>query len=323
MPIVLNPTAGDVHVNRPLTNFGQKFLMSSDLFVSLTAMPNLPVAKQSDLYYEFSRADFYRDQAEERADGAESAGGGFSLSTNPYFARVYAFHKDVTDRQRANQDDQIRLDNSATQYVTHKLMILRERLFLTTFLNTAGNYGSNTANVNWLPAGSNPITDIRTQKRAIHGATGYRPNKLLLSRSAFDTLLDNDEVLARITGGALPGQPAIVQRQLLAQLFELDAIYVADSVSNTANEGLAEATAFQAADNALLYYAPNSVSLEEPTLGTQFSWTGLMGNTDAGMRIKRFRMEANEADRIEGQMAFDYRLVSAELGYLFTSVSAA
>jgi len=322
MPIVLNPTAGDVHVNRPLTNFSQKFLLSADMFTSLRAMPNIPVSMQSDLYYVFSRADFYRDQAEERADGAESAGGGFTLSTDPYFCRVYAFHKDVTDRQRANQDPAVQLDNSATQYVSHKLLILRERLFLNAYLNNTGVWGTD-QNVNWLPAGSNPITDLRTAIQTVHANTGFRPNKMLISRTGFDTLLDNDEIIARISGGATNALPAIVQRQLLAQLFELDEIFVADSVSNTAAEGATESTGFQASDNALVYYAPNTVGLEEPTAGLQFSWSGLMGNTENGMRIKRFRMEANEADRIEGQMSFDYKVVSSDLGYLFTSVSSA
>lgn len=321
MPIVTNPTAGDVHVNRPLTNFSQKYLQSEDMFVGTRAMPNIPVSKQSDLYYIFDRADFYRDEAQERADATESAGAGFNLSTDPYFARVYAFHKDVSDRQRANQDDPVQLDQSAAQFVTQKLLIRRETLFATEFL-TAGVWDTDT-NVNWLPAGSNPITDVRGEATAVHGATGFRPNKMLMGRTAWDTLLDNDEIIARISGGALPSQPAIVQRQLVAQLFELDAIFVMDSVSNTALPGAAEATAFIGDDNALLYWAPDTAGLETPTAGIQFSWTGLLGNTGNGLRIKRMRAELLEADRIEGEMAFDYKVVASELGSLFTSVSTA
>ena len=112
-------------------------------------------------------------------------------------------------------------------------------------------------------------------------------------------------------------------RNLIASLFELDAIFVMDSVYNTAVEGAAESNAFIGGDQALLYYAPDTVGLEEPTAAVQFSWTGLLGNTEAGIRIKRFRMEANEADRIEGQMAMDFKLTSAALGYLFVTVSSA
>lgn len=322
MPAVTNPTAGDVHVNRPLTNFSQKFLQDAEAFVALRAMPNLPSAKQSDLYYVFDRADFYRDEAKERADGAESEGGGFNLSTEPYFAKVYAYHKDVTDRQRSNQDEAIRLDESATQYVTHKLLIRRERLFQQRYLagNIWFNGGASASagqDVTWGAANSDPIKDVRDAIRGVHTRTGYRPNKMLIGRTAYDTLVDNDEILSRITGGATAAQPAQVVRTLIAQLFELDEIYVMDSVVNTAAEGASETNVLIGSNDAVIYYAPNSVGLEEPTAGVQFSWTGLMGNTPNGMRIKRFRMEQNEADRIEGQMAFDYKLTSGALGHFF------
>lgn len=333
MPIVTNPTAGDVHVNTPLTNFAQKYLQDNNMFVGMNAMPNLPVQKQSDLYYEFSRADFFRDQAEERADGTESAGGGFKLATNPYFARVYAFHKDVTDRQRTNQDAPIQLDNSATQFVSLKLMIRRERVFQTTYLVpnvwfNGGTAASAGQAANWSLDTSDPIVDVRTAIRSVHARTGLRPNKMLISRTGWDTLLDNDAVLSRITGGATSAMPAMVMRDLVAQLFEIEAIYVMDSVYNSGLEtsgadiNANENTQFVAPDHCLIYYAPDGVGLEEPTAGLQFSWTGLMGATGNGMRIKRFRMESTEADRVEGQMAFDYKVVAPELGYLFIDVSS-
>ena len=169
MPMVTNPTAGDVHVSTPLTNFSQKWIQAQANFVSIDAMPNAPVAKQADLYYEFSRADFFRDEAAERADGAESAGGGFTLSTSPYFANVFAFHKDVTDRQRANADGVVRLDQSVAQFVSLKLMIRREVLFANTFF-VAGQWGTDD-NVNWSGA-STPISDVRVAISAVHAATG-------------------------------------------------------------------------------------------------------------------------------------------------------
>lgn len=325
MPIVTNPTAGDVHVNRPLTNFSQKYLQDQSRFIATRAMPNMPVSKQSDLYYVFSRADFFRDEAEERADGTESAGGSFTLSTDPYFARVYAFHKDVTDRQRANQDELVRLDESAAQYVTQKLLIKREQDFLDAYFGTGiwTATGSDAAvGTAWDADNSTPIEDVRDALSTVHGATGYRPNKMIITREGLDALLDNDEILTRILGGATNSVPAMVQRQLLAQLFEMDEIHVIEAVKNSAAKGAAESTAFMGtAGQALVYYAPNSVGIEEPTAGSTFSWTGFMGATGNGMRIKRFRKESVEADRVEGQMSYDHKVVASELGFLFTGIT--
>ena len=45
-----------------------------------------------------------RDAAELRADGTESAGTGYGLSTDSYSALAYALHKDIGDQVRANSD---------------------------------------------------------------------------------------------------------------------------------------------------------------------------------------------------------------------------
>ncbi|WP_299085073.1 major capsid protein [uncultured Paraglaciecola sp.] len=316
-----NPTPGDVHVNVPLTNFSQKYLQDESNFISLRAMPNLPVGKQSDLYYEFNKGDFWRVQDTARANATESGGGGFRLSTSPYFANVNAWHKDVSDRDRATSDSQIALDNSATQYVSQILMITREIQFAAAFM-TPGNW-TTAVNKDWSSASSDPIADVKTGKRTIQGLTGIRPNKMIFGRQAWDTLTDNDAMLSRITGGANNALPAMVMRTLVAQLFEIDEIFVMDAVKNTAIEGAADAISFIGGDDVLLYYAPNSVSLDEPTAGVVFSWTGFLGATSNGIRIKRFRNEAIESDRIEGQMSYDQKLTAADLGYMFTTVSAA
>ncbi len=335
MSIVQNPTAGDVHVNVPLTNFSQKWLQDSDMFVGLNAMPNLPVSKQSDVYYEFSREDFFRNNAKRRADGTESQGVGFGLSTDQYYADVYALHKDVTDRQRANQDSVISLDRSTSEFVAQQLMIGRELLFQQTFMPAAAGSGTWDTEVTgaaapgagdvvfWDGGVSDPIIDIRTAIRAVHQRTGLRPNKFLLGRQAWDALADNDAILARVTGGATRNLPAMVMRELVAQLFEIDQIYVMDAVVNTAEQGETENTGFISGDNALIYYAPDGLSPDTPSAGAQFSWTGFMGATNNGMRIKRFRSEKTESDRIEGQMAFDYKVTSSELGYYFHNVVSA
>ena len=322
-----NPTAGDVHVNTPLTNFGQRYLQSAANFIAMKAMPNLPVAKQSDQYYEFNRGDFLRDEAEERADNAESAGSGFRLSTDTYFAKVYAYHKDVTDRQRANADAQVKLDYSAAIWVAGKMVMKRETLFHSAYMAT-GKWTTDytpAAGDRWNASTSDPVVQMRTAKRTIQGLTGYIPNKLVISRDAYDALLDNDAVLSRIIGGATKDVPAQVQKQLLTQLFELEEILIQDAVINTAAANIATPAAksigFLSSGRALLYYAPDSVTLDEPTAGCQFSWTGYLGSTPSGFRTKKFRMpESVQADRIEGEMSFDLKLTGPDLGYYFDAV---
>ena len=317
-----NPTAGDVHVNRPLTDFAQKYMQGNAAFVASRAMPNKEVSKQSDLYYTYNRGDWYRDDMELRADGAESAGSSFKLSTDPYFCDVFALHKDVTDRQRANSDTPIMLDNSASQFLGLKALIKRELKFAESFMGTGKWTTDVSPSTKWDAAAGAPISDVRTGLRTVQLLTGYRPNKAVIGREAFDTLQDNDEILDRISGGATRAQPADVTRELMASLFELEEIFVMDSVYNTAVEGAADVNAFIGGDDMLLYYAPNSIGVDEPTAGSQFSWTGQFGSSNNGSRIKRFRMEALESDRVEIQSAFDFKLTAPDLGYFLNNVTA-
>ena len=237
-----DPLAGDVHVSTPLTNFGQKYLQSENSFVSLRAMPNIPVAKQADLYYEFNKGDFWRVEDTARADGTESKGGSFTTSTNPYFADVHAWHKDVTDRQRTNADSQISLDQSAAQYVNQILMISREIAFAATFMTPA----SWTTNINkdWTAASSDPEADVKVGARTIQGLTGMRPNKMICGRQAWDTITGNDAIRSTITGGSTSQNPAKIRKELVAALFEVEEIFVMDAVKNTAIKGAADAITF-------------------------------------------------------------------------------
>ena len=62
-----------------------------------------------------------------------------------------------------------------------------------------------------------------------------------------------------------------------------------------------------------------------PSAGYNFSWTGLAqsGGIGTNTAVSRFRMDQNRADRIEIESAWDYKVISAALGYFFSNPVAA
>ena len=66
---IVNPGPGDVHVNRPLTNISLAYMQDAAAFVADSIFPAIPVMKQSDLYWEYDRDDWNRDEAEEMRPG--------------------------------------------------------------------------------------------------------------------------------------------------------------------------------------------------------------------------------------------------------------
>jgi hypothetical protein len=328
----MNPTPGDVHVNTPLTNISIAYLQDAANFIAARVFPNIPVAKQSDRYYTYDRGEFNRDEMEERAPGTESAGGSYDLDNTPtYFARVYAFHKDVPDQVRSNADAVLNPDREATEYVTHKALIRREKIFAANYFATgiwtqevdgvSGTPGAGQVQ-QWNEDASTPIEDVRAAGTAILEDTGFEPNTLVLGKATYDALVDHPDIIDRIKYGQTPGNPAMANVEALMKLFELERIFVMKAIENTAAKGTAASHAFIGGKHALLMYVTPSPGIMTPTAGYTFSWTGFLGAGQEGNRIKRFRMEALESDRVEIQMAFDAKLVAADLGYFFNGVVA-
>jgi hypothetical protein len=212
----------------------------------------------------------------------------------------------------------IDLDRDATNMVTRQLLIKRDQIWFDTFFKTGVWDNDVTVGTKWNVANSTPIKDIRAQILAMTKATGMRPNTLVLGALVWNVLADHANLLDRIK--AVQG-PQIPTTQLLAQLLDLDQVLVGMSIQNNAVEGAAEDNAFMMDEDSalLLYRNPNPGQLTI-SAGYTFSWRGYMGSTDLGTRIKRFRMEHIASDRVEGEMAFDMKVVAPDLGTFFADV---
>jgi hypothetical protein len=72
---------------------------------------------------------------------------------------------------------------------------------------------------------------------------------------------------------------------------------------------------------ALLVYSAPSPGLMTPSGGYVFEWAGMYGGS-FGQRISSFRMDNLKSTRIEIEACFDMKLVSADLGFFFDSITA-
>lgn len=306
------PVSGDVHVNTPLTNISVAWVQNATNFVADKVFPIVPVEKQSDLYYEFDRGDFLRDEAKARAESSESAGSGFRLSTTSYNCRVEALHKDIDDRVRSNADSVLSLDAAATQFLAQKMAIRRDRRFATQFFTT-GVWGTDSTPSNlWDTSTGTPRKDVDAGKTAILNVTGFEPNTLVMSYAVFVALRSSADVRDQFKYTSADS----IDEAMLARYFGLQNLFVAKGVYNSANEGQTSTGAAIFGKHALLCYVPPAPGLMTPAAGYTFAWSGYTGAVN-GMRTKKFRMENLNSDRIENEMAIDLKTVSSALGYFF------
>jgi len=145
---------------------------------------------------------------------------------------------------------------------------------------------------------------------------------LCMGYEVYSKLRNHPDIVERIKFGQTPGRPAVVNEQTLAAVFDVDRIVVMKAIQNTAKEGLTAVHSFIGGKAALLVYAAPSPGLMTPSGGYTFSWTGYLGASPSGIRMKKFRMESRESDRVEIQQAFDQKLIANDCGSFYTSAVA-
>jgi len=308
------PTSSQVHVDAILTNISVAYMQQAANFVAPQIFPIVPVDKKSDKYFTYTKNDWFRDEAQLRADGTESAGGGYNISTSSYSADVWAFHKDVGDQVRANADAPINPDREAAEFVTNRLLMKMETTFMTKYFTTSiWDTDSTPTNLWDVYTSSDPIDDIETGKQTILSKTGYEANTLVLGYKVFKALKNHPDIVDRVKYTS----SSTVTTDMLARMFEVDRVVIAKSVKATNNEGATGVYAFNAGNHALLTHAAKTPGLLQPSGGYVFSWTGVSQGLGATIGTSRFRMEHLKADRIEGEMGFDMKVVASDLGYFF------
>ena len=325
------PTVYQVHISAALSQIAVAYLQDSDNYVADKVFPMVPVQHQADQYWIYSKNDFFRDEAQQRADATESAGGGFTLSTANYSAAVWAFHKDVGDQVRRNADPALDIDVATTKFIMQRLLIRRERFFATKYLTT-GIWGTDITGVASAPsatqtiywnddANSDPISDVATGQTTILQNTGYEANILVLTWPVYQVLRKHPLIIDRIKY-TNPAYAGTITPKLLAELFDVEEVLVSKAVYNSGSEGNTASFSFIAGKNAFLCYRAPEPGLMIPSAGYIFPWDGFTGMNTMGIRISQIPMPwlGQNTIRTEGEMAFDMQVTGSDLGYFFSGI---
>ena len=325
------PVYGDVHVSAALTDISVAYVQSNDAYIADKVFPLVPVNFQADKYFVFSKSDFFRDEAQIRADATESAGGGFNVSTSSYSANVWAFHKDIGDQVRSNADPAVDIETLSSEFCTQRLLIRRDRQFVSQFLTSgvwctditgvASSPGANQT-IQWSDdVNGDPISDVAAGKTYVLSTTGFEPNKLTMSYPVFQALIKHPLIVDRIKYTSMPTAKNVTAT-LLAEMFDVEQVIVSKAVYNAGVEGGTDNFGWIMGKSALLSYSPASPGLMIPSAGYIFGWRGYTGLNDIGIRTSSWYEQKLRATRVECEMSFDMHIVSTDLGYMFDTIVA-
>jgi hypothetical protein len=326
---------GDVHVNRELSTVSVAYKQQASEFIADKVFPNIPVEKPTDFYNKMGRRAFLQTEMTKRAPRTETPGVDWNFTRDTFATETWGLHHDIEDQFRASADDNWNLDRTGTELITQQALIRREKEWYSSFFTT-GVWGRDAAGVTaaptgtqflmWDQAGSSPIKQFRAARRRFHRRTGLRPNFVVFGADIWDVIIDHPEFIERVK---YTQNTISLSEQLVANALQIDNIYVSESVEaiDGTDELVADAvpqTKYTGTGNAFLlgYRAPRP-NRETPSAGYTFSWRGYLGASAFGGRVKKFRMEAIACDRIEIEMAYDYKAVAPELGEFYTNVVTA
>jgi hypothetical protein len=330
-----NPTQADLHVNVPLTNVSIAYMQSPNAFVADKVFPPVPVQKQSDLYWKYSKSDYRRTDVQKRAPGTETPGVGWNNTTDQYYCEVFGVHKDIDDQERANADSNFNLEREATEFITNQHLLKRDidwaaayfvsGVWGTQYTGVAGTAGANQF-TQWDQSTSDPIGFVSQLFIAFRQLTGFAPNICVMGAYVMAALKQHPDIIDRIKYT----QRGIVTEDLIATLFDVDELYVSYATQTTGPQ-INDAVAQDAAAtysfindglSVLFAYAPRTPSLQSPSAGYMFKWRGLLGGGGSGIRTKRYRMEHLSSDRIEAEQSYTMKVVCPDMGaFLYQAVS--
>lgn len=316
-----NPTHNSVHIDTALTNISVAYMQSADNFIADKVFPFVPVQKQSDKYFKYKKGSFFRDEAQLRAPATESAGGGFKLGTDSYFCNKWAYHKDVDRETILNADAGIDPFRDANEFVMNSLLIRRERLWNAEFMKTgvwATDVVGNTNFAYWDDeAASDPSDDFKVARIAMLKSTGREANTLVVGYEVHEALKRHPLIAANFK---YTGATSITEA-MIAQYLGIQRYFVSKSIYTASDETLDDTPvmSFVTGKDALLCYSAPNASLLQPTAGYTFGWAGMSGLNNMGIATKRIPMPLkDDAERVEVDMAFDLKLVAADMGYFFS-----
>jgi len=335
MPLL---TPSQVHIDQPLTNLTLAYAQSQENFIADKIFPIVGVERQSDKYYIYDRANMNRTgDVKKLAPRTEVNRIGMSISNSSYYADVYGLGMDFDQQTIANEDAALEIRSAGAETLAMRLMIDREERFASTFF-AASIWSTEYAGVASSPSGAQfiqwndytnatPIQNVTNVRRAMQlKSGGFKPNTMVVGKEVRDTLINHPDILARLNGGATVSNTALITDAKIAEIFEVENFYTMEAVKNSSAEGIAESNAFIGGKSALLVHTPSNAGLMSPAAGLTFAWNNIPGANNLGISVESFSDDALKrqqvAEHIQVKMAYDMKVVGADLGAFFATAVA-
>jgi len=272
----------------------------------------------------YLKGAWFRDEAGIRGAGGRAPRGGYPVDLLSLATKEYAFAKEVTDEDRrfasAAGAPPLKPDQDAIEFAAGKIDLSKEvRVANLILTGTWSGVAGEDAGGLWAAGEGNTfLTDVQARIETIRANTGLKPNKLMIDHGTYNSLKRESTVLDLIKYT----ERAVLTKELLAAILELDEVLIGEAIKSTAKETKA-GTDFTASNiweknagkgSAFLYYAPPTPGLKTPSAGYQ---ARVAYEDGSPRRTTTWREAAEHQDVYEVAEETDIVQTGADLGFLW------
>ena len=288
-------------------------------YVSDIIFPEVQVKHRTGKFFKYDKSKF-RIANDLRAPGERSSRVTYGLSVTTYGPlQEHSLEQDIPDEDREEVMDPLSLDQDATENLTERILLRKDYdayTILTTaatgYTNDSNGYTTLSGSSQWSDyANSNPIEDIRIGKDLVKARIMKMPNTLLMGYEVFSKLINHPQILERIKYSQL----GVVTADLMAKVFNVDRILIAEAEQNTSNEADASDTmSYLFGKNAwLLYITPR------PGVRTvSYGYTLRQG----ARKVMSWREDPIETDFIKVKDVYQHMVMAIEAAYRIVTAIA-
>jgi hypothetical protein len=285
-------------------------------FIADDVLPRVPVSKEEFKYRKYALADGFTipDTKVGRTGRPNELEFGFTEETASTVD--YALEDPIPMADMMNAPEGYDPAGHATEMLTNLIMLDREKraadLVLASGTYASSNRTTLSGTSQWSDTTSNPLTAIMTALDSVV----MRPNIAVWGRAVFTKVATHPAIVKAVHGNA--GDSGVATAQQIANLLELEALYVGESWYNSAKRGQTASMARLWGKHAAFIYRD---SLANTRSGTTFGFTAQFGDRVAGKwEDKNIGMRGGF--RVRTGESVKEVVTANDLGYLFIDAVA-
>lgn len=167
-----------------------------------------------------------------------------------------------------------------------------------------------------------PIDDVNDAVEKVYDNCGLWPNALIINRKVFRNLRRLDQILEAIaaSGAGNPNKQSDITVKMLAQVFDLEYIFVAGGSENLSDENQdAEISQIWSSEYAMVARIAKTRGIKEAALGNTFHWSA--DGSMEGAVMESYRDETVRSDIIRARHDTDEVIRYVEAAVLLDNVT--